>query len=294
MMKSMTGFGAARGQVDGFDVLVDIKSVNQKNLDVRVQMNRPWSWLEARALKLIKSKIKRGRLTLTLHIDPVVSGTNQLVHINEELFLALATQLQALSRRAGLGHGPTLTDLLTYRKVFESRESEFMAEDGDQFDSVLQRAVENFDQSRAQEGEKIGALLKRHVRFLEGSIGQVEALRPSMLEGYQDRMTQRLEALAESHGISLDQERIIHEVIVFGDRTDIAEEVQRAGSHVVKIQEILTAPGPHGKSLDFYLQEMIRETNTMASKSHFCDLTDLVVQMKTAVEQMREQTANLE
>ena len=293
-MKSMTGFGAARGQVEGFDVLVDIKSVNQKNLEVRVQMNRAWSWLEARALKVIKSRIKRGRLTLTLQIEPIAGTTNRLVHIDEQRFLALAAQLQHLAKGAGLPHGPTLADLLVYRKAFELQEDDLVVDRPEQFDALLHQALEHFDQSRAQEGARIKGMLQGHLRFLEGAIAQAEALRPGWLEGYHDRMTERLSALADSHGVTLDQERIIHEVILFGDRTDIAEEVQRAGSHVAKLQEIVAAPGPHGKPLDFYLQEMIRETNTMASKSHFSPLTDLVVQMKTAVEQMREQTANLE
>ena len=125
---------------------------------------------------------------------------------------------------------------------------------------------------------------------------QVQTLRPQLLEAYRARLRARLVEVMDQESISLDPQRLAHEVILFADRTDVAEEIDRAGAHLIVLRGLLEAqqPEPVGKKIDFYLQEMIRETNTMASKCQSAALTEVIIAMKTLIEQLREQAANVE
>lgn len=295
-IRSMTGFGAARAAIHGWHVKVELKAVNHKGLDVRVSAPRSWSWFEARAIKKIKRRLRRGRVSVNVEVGRDLSEANAGLAIDEDAFGRVVARLQQLSDEYGLGeHQVTLAEVLTYRSLFELSDSDVTIDDEEPFLVVVDQALDAFDASRLDEGETIAADLSGHIEALAALLARVEELRPQLLGDYRERLTARLDELAEVHGVSIEPERVVQEIILFADRSDIAEEIQRAGAHIDRLRQLLAEEqGPHGKKLDFYLQEMIRETNTMASKSNFSELTAVVVEMKSHVEQMREQAANVE
>lgn len=294
-IRSMTGFGHAEGSSQGWAFKVELKAVNHKALDVRVNAPRDWSWVEPVALGLIKQSLKRGRVSVSVDVRREVAEGSAGVSIDEAAFAAVVGQLEHLAKMNGLAPDVRLSEVLAFRSRFELSDAATLPEDHEPFVGVLADAISNFDQTRVEEGATILAFYGEQLDHLDATLARIIELRPKLLEDYRERLIARLTELGKAHGLDLEQERIIQEVIHFGDRTDIAEECQRAGAHLVRLRELIVEPdGPHGKKLDFYLQEMIRETNTMASKSNFSDMTALVVDMKTRIEQMREQAANVE
>jgi uncharacterized protein (TIGR00255 family) len=291
---SMTGFGAAQAVVEGWHIKVELKAVNHRGLDARVNTPREWTWVEARALGLLKNKLQRGRITMHIEISRALSGKLSL-GIDEEAFGQVVEQLRGLLGRHGLSQELRFSDVLELKGLFTGSSDATQVEDEAAFDAVIAEAIDRFDQTRREEGATIASDLRAHRDALVANLEKVKELRPKLLSDFRERLSERLNELGDLHGVELDQERIIHEVIMFSDRSDIAEELQRAGAHLERLGELLDSEeAPLGKKLDFYLQEMIRETNTMASKSNFSALTDVVVQMKSSIEQMREQAANVE
>jgi len=291
---SMTGFGAAQAVVEGWRIKVELKAVNHRGLDARVNTPREWTWVEARALGLLKSELHRGRITMHIEISRELSGALSL-GIDEDAFGQVVSQLKGLLDRHGLSGELQFSDVLELKSLFTGQSDSAQVEDEAAFDAVISEAIARFNQTRLEEGATIAKDLRAHREALVANLEKVKVLRPKLLADFRERLTARLEELGEIHSVELDQERIIHEIIMFTERSDIAEELQRAGAHLDRLGELLESEeAPLGKKLDFYLQEMIRETNTMASKSNFSDLTDVVVQMKSSIEQMREQAANVE
>ena len=294
-IRSMTGFGHAEGSSQGWSFKAEIKAVNHKALDVRVNTPRDWSWVEPAMLGLIKKALKRGRVSVSIDVRREAAEASSGVSIDEAAFAAIVSQLKHLAEVNGITPDVRLSEVLAFRSHFELSDAATLPEDHAPFLEILAAAISSFDQTRVEEGATILAFYREQLDHLDATLEQIIALRPKLLEDYRARLIARLTELGEAHGLDLEQERIIQEVIHFGDRTDIAEECQRAGAHLVRLRKLISVPeGPHGKKLDFYLQEMIRETNTMASKSNFSDMTALVVDMKTRIEQMREQAANVE
>ena len=287
----MTGFGAAQASLEGWAFKIELKAVNQKNLDVRINAPSKEAWLEPMMLAALKRRVRRGRLSVYIECAPPKAADP--VAIDDTKFLALAARLGDLCTQAGVEL--RLEDLMAYRASFELDASGSLARPTEaKVRALCDQAVENFDRTRRQEGAAIAQMLQGHLQRLVKLVDQVHAMRPQWLQAHGLRITQRVAQLAQAQGLEPEPERIARELVWLAERSDIAEEIQRARSHTAALKELLGAPGPHGKKLDFYLQELIRETNTMASKSHDAALTDLVVQMKSLIEQMREQVANLE
>lgn len=294
-LKSMTGFGAAREESSGWGLRVEIKAVNHKSLDVRINAPRGWGEFEAKVLTMVRERICRGRMTLTIEASAQAPADGALLGVNEARLEQVIDQLRGIQSRHGLAGELTLSELEPYRHLYMLKEPERAPVTWEQLSPVVDAALTAFDAARCGEGETILELFQGHLAKLGQARERLVELRPVLLEGYAERLRERLLELSERHALDLDQERVIQEVNHFADRTDIAEELQRAGAHLERLCGLLDVEGePHGKKLDFYLQEMIRETNTMASKSNFSDLTQIVVEMKSWVEQLREQAANVE
>lgn len=300
-IQSMTGYGSAEGHLQGWFLKVSARAVNHKALDVRVNCPREWAWFEPHIVKLVRGCMSRGRVDILVEarasFEQDVQGVGPL-RIDERALGALVSQLKALGHAHGIEATVGWAELMPYRRLFEQAELQESGQDQDaeHFIPLVQEALDRFVTSRLQEGETIAQTMLGYLDFLAAGVARVEAIRPELLEGYRDRLKARLVEILEHDQIALDEQRLAQEVVIFADRTDVAEEIQRANAHIVRLQQLFksTHTEPVGKKVDFYLQELIRETNTMASKSNFSDLTELVVQMKSVIEQMREQAANIE
>lgn len=295
-IRSMTGFGRATHSVQGMTLSVSLKSVNNKGLDLRVFAPHSWGALEPHIAKLIKSRLHRGRVDV--HVDLGHHSAVDLF-IDEEAFSAVCVRLQDLARKEGLAVPVRLEEVLAFRKSFELKRSygatgELSWED---VRESFERALDRLMESREVEGGTIAKDLGAYRQLLSESVERIHKMRPTLLDDYRSRLKARLEEVVARQGVvHIEDARVAQEVILLADRCDIAEELQRAAAHLDRLLGLLNmvSPEPFGKKLDFYLQEMIRETNTMASKSHFAELTEVVVGMKSIIERMREQAANVE
>lgn len=296
-IRSMTGFGEAQGRIGDALVRVTLKAVNHKNLDVRIRTDRSWSWLEPHLLKMCKARLGRGRVDVSVEVERMsVADTTTQVPIDEVALKAVAHRMQVLARESGISSTLTWRDVLSYRGLFERpAEVPTSVRDPEGCMVIATQACDAFLQSRETEGQTIDDMMRASLEILSNGVDHIVTMRPQLMEAYRARLSERLRDLLEREGVVTEEGRIAQEVIVFADRTDIAEEIQRARAHIERLGGLFeNAHKPVGKKLDFYLQEMIRETNTMASKSNFSDLTEVVVEMKTTIERMREQAANVE
>ncbi|RAL25487.1 YicC family protein [Lujinxingia litoralis] len=294
---SMTGFGAARLEVEGRSLRVECKSVNHRTLEVRVHAPRELRWLEAHVVRAARARLERGRVDVRLEIGDSSQTEGGFSAIDQTRFEAVAQELKRLAVASGLGSSVQVSDVLAYRSYFER-------DDASRFDEsalgrllpTVEEALAYLHQAREEEGRGIEADLRGHLATLAARIDAVEALESGDELAYRSRVEARLRQAIDDFGVGeLDEERLAQELVYYAERGDISEELQRARSHVARLGTVLDEASEQGvgKKIDFYLQELIREVNTMGSKSHLATQSDLVVEMKSAIEKMREQSANV-
>ena len=291
MIRSMTGYGSAEGQLGPWQVSVECRSVNHKNFDLRTSFPRTMGWLESLTQDLSKRSIKRGRLEV--RVDLELLSTKETSLVDHEHFARVANQLRELALTHGLA-SPTIADVLSFRETLGDTKVD--VPDQDAMIPLLEQALEVLFDSRAEEGKKLSLTLIRLIEEIEMDFEYIDSKRDEILSEYRERLFARVGETAAAAGVELEETRITQEVVIFADRSDIAEEVQRALSHCSKLRNLIEdeEDTPVGKRLDFYLQELIREANTTGSKSSSVLITDAVVRIKTAIEQLREQASNVE
>ena len=292
-MLSMTGYGRAFAQADGRQMTVEVKSVNHRFLDLAFRMPRNLAFLEDAARRAIAARLSRG------HVDVFVIYRNlredaRVVQVDEVLFNAYADALQQLSGASG----PSLRDDRTLMGIARMPDVLTVSEAEEDQDAVkalmldtLEEALDQLLAMRASEGESIARDLTERVDAIERMTAQVEARYPQTVEAY----TQRLKAaVQELLGGEADPQRLMMEVAVMADRSAIAEETVRLHSHVRQLREVFGMAEPIGRRVDFIIQELNREVNTISSKSQDIPITRLTVDMKAEIEKLREQVQNIE
>lgn len=291
MIRSMTGYGSAEGQSGPWHVSVECRSVNHKNFDLRTSFPRTMGWLESLTQDLSKRFIKRGRLEVRVDLELVSTREPSLV--DEERFARVADQLRGLALAHGLA-SPTIADVLGFRETLGDTKVD--VPDAEAMTPLLERALDVLFESRTEEGKKLSLTLIRLIEEIEADFAYIDSMRDEILAEYREKLHVRVGEAAATAGVELEESRIAQELVIFADRSDIAEEVQRALSHCSKLRDLIEESDdtPVGKRLDFYLQELIREANTTGSKSSAVRITDAVVRIKTAIEQLREQASNVE
>lgn len=292
-MHSMTGYGRALLEADGRQMTVEVKSVNHRFLDIAFRMPRNLMFLEDVARKAIGQRLSRG------HVDVFATYRNlrtdaQVVQVDEALFGAYADALRQLSDVSGSGlrDDRTLMSIARMPDVLTVAEAE---EDQQAVKALLlgalDQALDGLTDMRAREGEIIRRDLEERVTAIEGLTARVQARYPETVAAY----TQRLkDAVSELVGSGVDETRLLMEVALMADRSAIDEEIVRLNSHVEQLRELLNADEPVGRRIDFIVQELNRETNTIASKSQDIPITKLTVDMKAEIEKLREQVQNIE
>jgi uncharacterized protein (TIGR00255 family) len=293
-IRSMTGFGSAEVRHDGWHLRVECRSVNHRGLDTRVYVPREWNWIEPAALSAIKERINRGRIELRIEAEADATQGAAAV-VDAQRFRDVADELKRVASAADLTP-PTVADVLSFRDVMTRATNQDVIED-DAFVGAVRDALDSLVANRVQEGEKLHAAFHDLVDEVESGVDRVAEILPTVADEYRAYLKSRVEDALEKFRIDeLSEERLMQEVVYFADKVEIAEELQRARSHVGKMRELLDLPdgSAQGKQLDFYLQELVREANTMGSKSGSAELTDAVVGIKSAIEKMREQAANVE
>ena len=291
MLKSMTGFGAATVENDDYKVTVELKAVNQRFLELNFHMPRQFGQWEENLRQLIRNFAARGKVDIFVnYVDKRESKST--IRVDKGLALAYQSAMNELSDTLHLPRPDSAAMFAGFPDVLQVEQ---MADiDGLQpvLEETLQQALKAFDDMRQREGAHIAEDFEQRLKKLEDMRQQLITLAPAIVE---ERRQHLQEVLAEAlAGKDFDETRIIQETALFADRVNYTEEVVRLESHIAQFRQIMAAGEPSGRKLDFLIQEFNRETNTIGSKANSKDAAQLVVDMKSEIEKIREQVQNIE
>ena len=294
-MKSMTAFGRARRTVGGKDVTVEIRSVNNRFFDCSVKLPRAFSFLEEKVKPHLQaSGISRGKVDVFIGID-VIDTPDVSFAIDEGYAEAYISALRTLGEKFDLRNDISIMSVARNNDIFIVQKSEEDAEkDWRDVCEVLDEAVARFLEGRAREGANIEADLREKVESIRRMVSQISALSHDDIASYREKLEARLRDILSDNKITFDENRILTECAVFADRVAIDEELVRLGSHFDGFEQIVASDEPVGRKLDFLIQEMNRETNTIGSKCQNASIARLVVDIKCELEKIREQIQNIE
>jgi uncharacterized protein (TIGR00255 family) len=291
MIRSMTGFGSGRGAASGEEIAVEVRSVNHKFCEVKVRLPRELSALELEITRVVKDRLARGGIEVT--VRRAGPGGSMAPRVDAALAEAYARAYAEVAARLGLHGQVQLSDIISAEGVIrlDDRDADLDAARGAAERALLQ-ALEALGAMRAREGEALRRDLESRLATVEGLVVRVEALAPQAVEHHRARLAERVVEL--TRGIPLDPGRLAQEIALLAERTDVAEEVTRLRSHVGQARQLLGSGEPAGRKLDFLVQEMHREANTIGSKSQHAEISTVVVALKAEIERMREQVQNVE
>ncbi|HEX5832671.1 MAG TPA: YicC/YloC family endoribonuclease [Pyrinomonadaceae bacterium] len=292
-MKSMTGYGKAMVAGDDFSVSVDLKTVNNRFLDIHLRVGAELASLEPGIKKRITSRLTRGRVDVTISLE----RTAQMVYeLNRPLIAGYVNALKQLQQDFQIGGELDINVLARIPGALQPARNGIDERIVSAVDTAVDQALDELERMREQEGEALKAELRDRVKKIESVVPTIESAAAGLAEAYRLRLQKRIGELLNRGGqvVEIDPARLAQEVAYLADRSDVSEEMVRLRSHLTQFQEALDAPGEAGKMLDFLLQELNREANTTLSKS-----TDLVIKeaglaIKAEVEKLREQVQNVE
>ncbi len=292
MIRSMTGYGeASRGTPFG-KIRVQIRSLNHRFLDLVLRLPPGFMALEPRFREVIKGCIRRGRVDLYLKIERNEGASPLRARVDWGLARSYLEGMRELKERFDLKGEVDLPLLLSFREVLSPEEEELGEEElWREILPVLEEALRRLDESRRREGEALREDFLERLKAIGGHLQRIEERAPLVVEEYRRRLSSKAKELLDGE---LDEGRLAQEVALFASRADITEEVVRIRSHLEQFRERLGEGGPVGKALDFLIQEMVREANTIASKSSDLPITRHVLAIKEEVEKLREQVQNIE
>ncbi len=294
MVKSMTGYGRARETRSGRDITVEVRSVNNRYLDVSVKLPRAYIFTEDAIKRRVQGAISRGKVDVFVTIDTTGADT-AVITVNEAL---AQSYLDALRRIESIG-GDALKG--TYSAVDVARFPEILTitkaeEDLESVQAdicaVTDEALAAYNAMRAVEGEKLAADIGARLTTIETLTGKVEARSPETVREYREKLTGRMQEVLQS--TTIDEARILTEAALFADKIAVDEETVRLRSHVSQLRGMLISDEPMGRKMDFLIQEVNRESNTVGSKCNDVEIARIVVELKAEVEKIREQVQNIE
>ena len=292
MVKSMTGYGRAREMRNGRDITVEVRSVNNRYLDCTVKMPRAYIFAEDRMKARVQQAISRGKVDVFVTIDASAADA-AVVAVNEPLARGYYDALTRLKTMFDLSGDITpevlakFPDVLAVTKAEEDVEA--IAAD---ICAVLDDALAAYNAMRAVEGEKLAADVAGRITTIEAVVGKVEESSPQTVAAYRQRLEAKMQEVLQS--TTIDESRILTEAAIFADKIAVDEETVRLRSHIAQLQAMLVSGEPVGRKLDFLIQEVNRECNTIGSKCNDLTIAQDVVNMKAEVEKIREQVQNME
>ncbi len=290
----MTGHGEAQGHGEHTIVGVEVRAVNNRFLKVSTRISEGFGALEPLVESAIKQNVRRGTIQVNVRIDREPGPDD--FRLNEAVLAGYQRQLERMKQRIGNADPVRLELLLALPGVVadddagERRVEEFWP----LVESVLLQALENLSRMRVEEGAAMAADMHANCRVIAQQLDRIGERAPLVVEGYQRRLTERVSKLLAEYNMGLQPADVVREVAVFADRSDISEEIVRLRSHLEQFDTIAAAEESSGRKLEFVIQEMLRETNTIGSKANDAEISRHVVEIKTAIERMREMIQNVE
>ncbi|PTM59143.1 YicC/YloC family endoribonuclease [Desmospora activa] len=291
-IQSMTGYGQGDCEVTGVQFHTEIRSVNHRFLEMTIRMPAGWGVMEEEVKSVLRRHLKRGKVNVVLTVEGEPASRREL-DVDWELADHLMQAARLLQERYGFTHSITLADLLHHPHVLQMAEARVQPEEFRQpLLEMVESAVQSLLTMRKKEGESLADDLLIRLENLEQLTQAMKERVPYVVTHYRERLQERLSEFLDT--AVLDQDRILAEAAVFAERADIAEELTRLNSHLSQFRESIHRRDAVGRRLDFLIQEMNREVNTIGSKAHDAQIGSLVVECKSELEKMREQVQNIE
>ena len=292
MIRSMTGFGRGHDVLNGRDITVEIRAVNHRYYEFSCRLPRSLGFAEERLKSLLSGKVNRGKVEVSVLVYNT-SANDEKITVNREVIREYIEALRSVKDEFSLTDDLSLSNVLRIPDAFtvikEEVDEEQLWEDIRQ---VAQQALDKFIAMREAEGERMKADFLTRLETIEGFVGVVEERSPLIVEEYRKRLYARMTEVLEGKGF--DEGRILLEAGIFSEKTAVDEETVRLRSHIAQFRTMLESGEPVGRKLDFLVQEMNRETNTIGSKVQDIEVTRLVVDQKSEIEKIREQVQNIE
>lgn len=292
MIKSMTGFGRAVAETDGYVITVEIKSVNHRYFEFSSRIPRQYGFLDDKLKSYINSRVSRGKVECYVSIDALNTEAAHVV-VNNTLASAYVSALKELSKNYDLKEDfgastvARFQDVLVVKKADDDEEKIW-----NYVKSVTDTALDKFISMRTVEGEKMKNDISSRADYILSCVEYIEKRSPETVKEYNDKLVERVHDLIGD--VSLDEGRVIQEVAIYADKVAVAEETVRLRSHLDQLKAFINADEPVGRKMDFLVQEINRETNTIGSKANDVDIARKVVDIKAEVEKIREQIQNIE
>ena len=291
MIKSMTGFGRTKYENDGRIYTVEIKSVNHKYSDINIRLPRFLNYMEDKIRKTISSTISRGKIDVFISFENYSDkGTN--IKINRELAKQYLKELKELADETGIDFRLNIVDVSKFPEILKIEDDENEEIIEEEVLTAVKEALERFLNMRETEGKKLVEDISDRIISINNKVNGIEKYSENLVQDYISRLETRVNELLKETVV--DESRIAQEIVIFSDKSSIEEELTRLKSHLEQFMNLLKQSSPIGKKMDFLVQEINRETNTIGSKANCLDITNLVVEIKTEVENIREQIQNIE
>lgn len=291
MIKSMTGYGKSSLAINSREYQVEIKTVNHKYIDTNIKMPRIISYLEDDVRKMISSKIKRGKVDVFISFENYSKDGND-VKINTELAKIYIENMRKLAKEENISANIEVTDItkmpdvLTIKSDFDEKQIK------EELLQVVENAMNQLIIMRENEGKKIFEDINARISLVNDKIQEIFSLSTGLIEEYVVKLETRIKEILKTE--ELDKSRLMQEVVIYADKCSVEEEITRMKSHISQLKNLLQSNEPTGKKMDFLIQEMNRETNTIGSKANNLEITNRVVDIKTILEDIREQIQNIE
>ena len=292
MIKSMTGYGRAEKTYDNYKLTIELKSVNNRYLDFNVKLYRQYSFVEEIIRECVSSAISRGKVDVFVQFD-TVQNDDTVITLNEDVAKGYLNAFCEMSEKLNIQNDVTTTSLSRFSDVFNIEKRE---QDKEQICSdvkeVLTEALADIAANRAREGERLNDFFVDCINGIKDIISIIKERSPQTVTEYTERMKERIEEILG--GVEVDENRLITEIGIFADKVNISEEIIRFESHLEEFSHLLKSNAPVGRKLDFIIQELNREANTMGSKCNDFTISKAVVELKSEIEKLREQVQNIE
>ena len=290
-MKSMTGFGRASLESNGKNYIIEIKTVNNKYSDITVKSPKRLSFMEDKIRKQIANRITRGKVEVLVSFFDFSNKSKNVV-LNKKIAKEYIKQLREIADENNLSENISVIEIAKLPDILNSIDSDNDEEIASEALQCLNMALDSLIEMRKAEGENIKQDLLVRIERVQNLVDKIAENSKGIVEEYVSKLEKRVKEILKTDVV--DENRIAQEAVIYADKTSIEEELTRLNSHIVQFKELVNSDGPVGKKLDFMIQEMNRETNTIGSKAGSGEITKAVIDLKVELEDIREQIQNIE
>ena len=291
MIRSMTGFGRSKYEIDGREYTVDIRSVNHKYSDISVRMPRTIAYLEDKVRKEILANVSRGKIDVFITMEDF-SEKGKQIKLNKELAKAYINELKSLAEETGIRCDLNVVDITKYPDVLNIKDEDNEELIWNELKKCLDDAIANFINMREIEGNKMKLDIVERIKGISTKVSEISEFSSGLIDEYILKLNTRIKELLNTDIV--DENRLAQEIVIYSDKCSIEEELTRLNSHISQFLDLIEKDSPIGKKFDFIIQEMNREINTIGSKANSLDITNRVIEIKTEIENVREQIQNIE